>query len=659
MALGDESEVFESENCHGDETERNMKVLFGGFKRLCADKVQHEEKLESMDSVLRQVVATLERMEIREGKRVEQGEHSCQSPRHSFSSSMPQRGAGESPILLDNRSSLIRRIEMPVFDGSGVYEWFSKVERFFRVGRYQDSDKLDLVALSLEGVALKWFLREMSTLEFRDWNSFEQRLLARFDPVKIHSSPEVLMPTTLIHVVAHETESRCTEELIEEDESSVRKKSNPEIVLITQKKSFPRFQNVATIVVGEFQEGTWFFDDKSKDNEANNSSDSKLKFGAYKVLDKILIRSHNLKQRRKLSLSPKNWMFKFKNRNLQQNRSKMDPCQAIEFSNIHYMYLCFSANVGLVRKNKSFQSLRLKKQAHMSRDLKKLESISSEELQPALPIVETLGDEDMVALQSDLRRLGEANFATIDSAQLLRLDDATLMNSALKRKCSKSWHFIYKHYKVRMQNLHTGIYKTQRPWHCLVHEANNTDSHLWHRWKTKVETLQEISEFLSWGLVHSHSSEVISFLGFSHGPLVTVNGASSDKVIDAAATSIFSEAIGLQQYEKVMILCMRLFTCMTLTGMMIVLFSSGCAICVFESCHRLTHKLKKDQSMSLHNIKKRKFLKAWKFKYKQKVDKRDMAAYQNSEATQIIQKLVVSFFLLLSLRTSLSKWGEY
>ncbi|XP_010497195.1 PREDICTED: uncharacterized protein LOC104774238, partial [Camelina sativa] len=69
---------------------------------------------------------------------------------------------------------------MPVFDGSEVYEWLSKVERFFRVGRYSDFDKIDMVALSLEGDVLKWFNWEMNRREFCSWNEFKQRLFLRF-----------------------------------------------------------------------------------------------------------------------------------------------------------------------------------------------------------------------------------------------------------------------------------------------------------------------------------------------------------------------------------------------------------------------------------------------------------------------------------------------
>ncbi|CAL9249063.1 unnamed protein product [Arabidopsis halleri] len=133
-----------------------------------------------MDSLLRSVVATMERMEIRAGKQTELPETSNISPRGSVSSAPAQRGHGESNLVLDNRSSLLRRIKMPVFDGSQPYEWFSKVERFFRVGRYQDPDKLDLVALSLEGDVLKWFNWEMNRNEFRSWLDFRQRLVLRF-----------------------------------------------------------------------------------------------------------------------------------------------------------------------------------------------------------------------------------------------------------------------------------------------------------------------------------------------------------------------------------------------------------------------------------------------------------------------------------------------
>lgn len=180
MGLGDESELYEAESASSDEFQRYLKVLQGGFRRLCDAKVAQEEKLVLLEGLLQSVVKTLERMEIHEGKRIEKPETSHHSPCESFTSEEPRRGPEGGNILLDNRASLLRRIEMLVFDGSLPYEWFPKVERFFRVGRYQDHDKLDLVSLSLEGDVLKWFNWEMHRQDFRSWDDFRQRLFLRF-----------------------------------------------------------------------------------------------------------------------------------------------------------------------------------------------------------------------------------------------------------------------------------------------------------------------------------------------------------------------------------------------------------------------------------------------------------------------------------------------
>ncbi|CAH8262094.1 unnamed protein product [Arabidopsis lyrata] len=88
MVMDDESELYEDESYSSDESESNVLVLLGGYKKLCEAKAAHQEKLVSMDSLLRSVVATLEQMEIRAGKEAEEPETSNVSPRGSvFSSS--------------------------------------------------------------------------------------------------------------------------------------------------------------------------------------------------------------------------------------------------------------------------------------------------------------------------------------------------------------------------------------------------------------------------------------------------------------------------------------------------------------------------------------------------------------------------------------------
>ncbi|XP_010456599.1 PREDICTED: uncharacterized protein LOC104738057 [Camelina sativa] len=164
MAEPSESEPIESANFQDNSTENLMQFLHGGYHRLVQSKVAHEDKIQSLDATLQSVLSALARVEIQLGKRPEQPESSSPPPqvlynpdpypRVSDDRNLPLENDRNLP--LENRASLLRKIDMPVFDGSQVYEWLSKVERFFRVCRYSDFDKLDMVALSLEGDVLKW-----------------------------------------------------------------------------------------------------------------------------------------------------------------------------------------------------------------------------------------------------------------------------------------------------------------------------------------------------------------------------------------------------------------------------------------------------------------------------------------------------------------------
>ena len=54
------------------------------------------------------------------------------------------------------------------------------MERFFRIGNYDEEDKLQLVSLSLEGPVLNWFNGEMLNDPFLSWTQFTERMLERF-----------------------------------------------------------------------------------------------------------------------------------------------------------------------------------------------------------------------------------------------------------------------------------------------------------------------------------------------------------------------------------------------------------------------------------------------------------------------------------------------
>lgn len=70
-----------------------------------------------------------------------------------------------------------------MFNGENTFAWLSKAERFFRLGNYSDKNKLHMVAVSLEGLAIGWFNGEINYEPFRDWNNFKDRLLLRFSEI--------------------------------------------------------------------------------------------------------------------------------------------------------------------------------------------------------------------------------------------------------------------------------------------------------------------------------------------------------------------------------------------------------------------------------------------------------------------------------------------
>ncbi|XP_010445504.1 PREDICTED: uncharacterized protein LOC104728178 [Camelina sativa] len=82
------------------------------------------------------------------------------------------------------RESLLKNVEMPLFDGTEAYSWIARVERFFRMGGFTDADRLELVSVSLTGDALSWYNWEINRLPFQSWLQFKARLLLRFGNLK-------------------------------------------------------------------------------------------------------------------------------------------------------------------------------------------------------------------------------------------------------------------------------------------------------------------------------------------------------------------------------------------------------------------------------------------------------------------------------------------
>lgn len=95
------------------------------------------------------------------------------------------RSDTDRPRLMDDRDSLIRRIELPLFNGEDAYGWIALAERYFRIGGYSETTKLELVSVSLSGDVLSRFNSEIMRHRFVNWMDFKQRLFARFSKVKL------------------------------------------------------------------------------------------------------------------------------------------------------------------------------------------------------------------------------------------------------------------------------------------------------------------------------------------------------------------------------------------------------------------------------------------------------------------------------------------
>lgn len=87
-------------------------------------------------------------------------------------------------LNLANRESMLKKVEMPCCDGTGVSDWIGDIEYFYALGRYSDEAKM-----GLQGALKKWFGWVRRRGGFRSWTDFKQRLMLRFSE-SIYEEPE-------------------------------------------------------------------------------------------------------------------------------------------------------------------------------------------------------------------------------------------------------------------------------------------------------------------------------------------------------------------------------------------------------------------------------------------------------------------------------------
>lgn len=87
----------------------------------------------------------------------------------------------------------LRKIDLPVFNGEDAPGWLTKIERFFRVRRIEEDEKLDAAMMAVEGEALSWLQWWESSSEVQTWDDLKEALLRRFQPTVITNAFEMLM----------------------------------------------------------------------------------------------------------------------------------------------------------------------------------------------------------------------------------------------------------------------------------------------------------------------------------------------------------------------------------------------------------------------------------------------------------------------------------
>ncbi|XP_056849743.1 transposon Tf2-1 polyprotein isoform X1 [Raphanus sativus] len=169
------------------ELQNQVEVISGGWKRLTNSNDEMNNRIGSVEKELSAVIQILNRLESHmigdKGKAVATSSTPVTQVPFTFPRNEPgsdELGYRTNQNSFANRDSLLKKIELPVFDGSLPYGWISRVERYFRAARYDDQQKVEMVALSLTGAVGNWYTWENEEEPFLSWNQFKQRMLDRF-----------------------------------------------------------------------------------------------------------------------------------------------------------------------------------------------------------------------------------------------------------------------------------------------------------------------------------------------------------------------------------------------------------------------------------------------------------------------------------------------
>lgn len=161
---------------------KSVEVIRGGWERLTKSNEEMASRMESIAQTLERI-ESFHRADKAFGKSIAGPSNPEVQVHSSFPplvSEDPQLGYRRIADSLETRNNLLKKVELPNFVGVNPNVWINRAERYFRLGRFSDLDKFDLLAVSFEGAVLNWFNIEMEEDPFTDWQNFKERLLLRF-----------------------------------------------------------------------------------------------------------------------------------------------------------------------------------------------------------------------------------------------------------------------------------------------------------------------------------------------------------------------------------------------------------------------------------------------------------------------------------------------
>ena len=193
-----------------DQAEQHMGQLEADMGTMKVD-------METMKSMLKEVMTELRvvyNSVISQGKETqEEGRGSHSHHRESQETRQESRTETSKTTRQESRTETskmdrandffqLRKLDMPIFSGEDPLGWVFRMERYFKIGKIDDKERLDAAILGLENRALNWFQWREVRAPILSWEEFKQELLARFHSAQDGSSYEMIMALKQLESVA-------------------------------------------------------------------------------------------------------------------------------------------------------------------------------------------------------------------------------------------------------------------------------------------------------------------------------------------------------------------------------------------------------------------------------------------------------------------------